>query len=334
MACHVCGKRGHYARECGQAELPTCTLFIRNLMPDYETEHVPAFKSMRGFVDVRVRKDRNNAPVSFIDFEAPEAAAFAKKHAEERGLSVQYASSTKVSERAGAQASGAGPVKRRREDEPPRQFAHYPQPPDWSGGGGGMGGCGGMGMGVPMHGMGGGPDAAMYGGAGGMGLGGPMGGGPAMCCGAMGGAPLGPMGPMGPRGMMGGAMAPLCHAMGAGPMGVPEQGSYGACGSAGGGRGLAPTSGAPDRPDAYGTGSIALSVAGVPRDATRREVSHIFRSCAGYLATVATGVEPPFIVKFGSMASAAAAISRLKDYRFDEDDAHSPILRLTFSQAR
>jgi hypothetical protein len=41
-----------------------------------------------------------------------------------------------------------------------------------------------------------------------------------------------------------------------------------------------------------------------------------------------------FVVKFGSMASAAAAISRIKGYTFDEEDPNSPMIRLTFSQAR
>jgi hypothetical protein len=41
-----------------------------------------------------------------------------------------------------------------------------------------------------------------------------------------------------------------------------------------------------------------------------------------------------FVVKFNSMASAAGAIARTKDYKLDEEDPHSATIRLTFSQAR
>ncbi|KAJ1629830.1 hypothetical protein T492DRAFT_1008458 [Pavlovales sp. CCMP2436] len=79
-------------------------------------------------------------------------------------------------------------------------------------------------------------------------------------------------------------------------------------------------------------GSITLSVGGLPADATRRELAHVFRQFAGYLSTEMS--PSGGFVKFSSMALAASAMGKLRDYRFDEEQPGSPTLRLTFSQAR
>jgi hypothetical protein len=232
MACHVCGRHGHFARECGKVEVATCTLFIRNLTSDYENEHVPFFRALRGFVDARVRKDRNNSSVSFIDFESPDTALHAKQLGEGRGLSVQFASSsTKDPQRVGAAASAAGVPKRRREDE-------YGGGGGPGGGGAGCWGGGGAESYGAMHGamgMGmGGADGGVYGGQypmGGMGMAagpglGPPGMGSGMAAAGMplpgmgpgmGGPGMGHMGHMGNMApMMGGGLTGGVHGMGGG----------------------------------------------------------------------------------------------------------------------
>ncbi|XP_010477394.1 PREDICTED: nuclear speckle RNA-binding protein B-like isoform X2 [Camelina sativa] len=89
--------------------------------------------------------------------------------------------------------------------------------------------------------------------------------------------------------------------------------------------------------------SNTLYVEGLPSNCSRREVSHIFRPFVGYrevrLVTkdskhVRRNGDPIVLcfVDFESPACAATALSALQDYRMDEDEPDSKILRLQFSR--
>ncbi|VYS46773.1 unnamed protein product [Arabidopsis thaliana] len=85
--------------------------------------------------------------------------------------------------------------------------------------------------------------------------------------------------------------------------------------------------------------SNTLYVEGLPSNCSRREVSHIFRPFVGYrevrLVTQDSkhrSGDPTVLcfVDFENSACAATALSALQDYRMDEDEPDSKILRLQF----
>jgi hypothetical protein len=156
--------------------------------------------SLPGFVNARIRTDRSNTAVSFVDYDSADAALNAKRLAEGRGLGVQFAaSSTKDPARAGAAAVSAGNDRMKRQ----RDGGGYEHQ---HGGGGRM--WGGDGFGGGMH-----AGPGMHGAHAGAGYGPPM------------GAGLGMMGAMGLHGSMMGHAGPRMP-MGADAMGARGGGAY------------------------------------------------------------------------------------------------------------
>jgi len=343
------------------------TLFITNLPRITDADFTQLF-SQSGCVSSRLETDRAGNQVGYVDFPDEAAAMTARnfysgwKVGGENGpgLSLELATTfPSGGSGAGQQGGTAGGDdgrggKRPRSDyyEPPRMEPPQPQmqqqqqqqpqpqyppqqhpyppqqqqyPPQ---GGGGLMMGGGAGQWAPP---GGGPPRPMPGAP-------PPGRGPPPQMGGHAGPPpqiiMQP-----PPGPSHGVLSPPARApQGAGPGPGMGPGSGMGPGPLPPVPGMGPGQGAPPprRMNLPPNASSTLYVEGVPKDATVREMSHVFRPFEGFQSTrlvAKEGIRGPLCFsEFADPGLAFAAMETLQGYLIDRDDPDSPCLRISFAK--
>ncbi|XP_020599679.1 nuclear speckle RNA-binding protein A-like [Phalaenopsis equestris] len=87
--------------------------------------------------------------------------------------------------------------------------------------------------------------------------------------------------------------------------------------------------------------SNVLSVDGLPRDCTRREVAHLFRPFVGFKEIRVIHKEPRHVgdkghvlcfVEFDDAKCAHTALQALRGYKFDDKKADTPVLKIQFAK--
>lgn len=98
------------------SEATSTTLFVGDLPSDlHENDFLAAFKGFRGFVTARLRQDKNDRPVGFVDFEDHDAASRARDamtdhrfSRNDRGIIIQFSNPGRSSKRSRSDDSYSG----------------------------------------------------------------------------------------------------------------------------------------------------------------------------------------------------------------------------------
>jgi RNA recognition motif-containing protein len=106
-------------------EAESTTLFVADIPFDLqEPDFINLFSPCEGFIDARIRRDKNDKPVGFVDFDTVPHASAARERFQghkfseyDTGLNIHFSRAT-----GGARQGGSGP-KRNRDEDPARPAA-------------------------------------------------------------------------------------------------------------------------------------------------------------------------------------------------------------------